>query len=300
MTLYLWHSGFLKGEIMKLKRKLSYVFVGLVVIITILLISLPGILKSFGLHPDYDGEQFNLEGKKALIVTTSHSVLNKPGETTGNPTGVFGSEMTVPYYEFTSANMQVDIASIKGGEIPIDPQSFIYFIKDDADKKYLEDEVFQAKVKNSIPISEVDFKQYDVVFFAGGWGAAYDMAQSEHLAEMVSDAYYNSDVIYGSVCHGALAFTEAKDTLGNYLIAGRTMTGVTMKQLDQLGIAFTPLHPEQELKKAGADYQANHKKVDMFATITVIDDEKRFVTGQNQNAGHETSQLIMKTLTEKK
>lgn len=285
---------------MTLKKKIGYAVGILAVVVIVLLISLPAVLKSFGLNPDYDGEHYNLESKRALIVTTSHSVLNKPGETTGDPTGVFGSEMTVPYYEFLDANMQVDVASIKGGEIPIDPQSFIYFIKDDADKKYLEDDVFQAKVKNSIPLSEVDFKQYDVVFFAGGWGAAYDMAQSEILAEKVSEAYYNSDVIYGSVCHGALAFTEAKDTLGDYLIKGRTMTGVTMKQLDQLGIAFTPLHPEQELKKAGADYQANHKKIDMFATKTVIDEEKRFITGQNQNAGHETSQLIMKTLSEKK
>lgn len=273
---------------------------GVIVIVAIALIILvPTLLKSFGLHPDFEGEQFNLEGKKALIVTTSHGVLNKPGETTGKPTGVFGSEMTVPYYEFSDANMQVDVASIKGGEIPIDPQSFLFFIKTGADKRYLKDDIFKAKVKNSISINEADFKQYDVVFFAGGWGAAYDMAQSEILAKKVSEAYYNSDVIYGSVCHGALAFTEAKDSIGNYLIKDRTMTGVTKEQLDQLDISFTPKHPEEELKKAGADYQANHKSKDFFATLTVIDKDKRFVTGQNQNSGHETAQLIMKTLIEK-
>ena len=283
---------------MKKKRVLIYTLSSIVIIIMIIAISLPSILKSFGFHPDYDGEPFNLNGKKALIVTTSHGVLNKPGETQGNPTGVFGSEMTIPYYEFLDAHMQVDVASIKGGEIPIDPSSFLYFIKEDADKRYLQDDIFQAKVQHSIPLHEVDFTQYDVVFFAGGWGAAYDMAQSEILAEKVSGAYYGSDVVYGSVCHGALAFTEAKDTTGNYLIAGRTMTGVTQNQLDQLGIEFTPKHPEAELKKAGANFQANHKWMDFFATITVMDEEKRFVTGQNQNSGHETSQLIMKVLSE--
>ncbi|MEM6380837.1 MAG: type 1 glutamine amidotransferase domain-containing protein, partial [Bacteroidota bacterium] len=230
--------------------------------------------------------------------TTSHSVLNKPGETEGDPTGVFDSEMTIPYYEFLDANMQVDVASIKGGEIPIDPSSFLYFIKEDADKRYLKDDIFKAKVKSSIPLQTVDFKDYDVVFFAGGWGAAYDMAQSKLLAEKVSEAYYNSDVIYGSVCHGALAFVEARDSLGDYLIKGRTMTGVTQKQLDQLGIEFTPKHPEAELKKAGANYKANHKSMDFFATISVMDEEKRFVTGQNQNSGHETSQMILKVLSE--
>ncbi len=283
---------------MKIKRALIYIFSSILILLIVLAIALPSILKSFGFHPDYEGEAFNLNGKKALIVTTSHGVLNKPGETEGNPTGVFGSEMTIPYYEFLDANMQVDVASIKGGAIPIDPSSFIYFIKEDADKKYLKDDIFQAKVQNSIPIKEVDFKQYDVVFFAGGWGAAYDMAQSEILAEKVSEAYYNSDVIYGSVCHGALAFTEAKDSTGNYLIKGRTMTGVTQKQLDQLGIEFTPKHPEAELKKAGANFQANHKNMDFFATLTVVDEEQRFVTGQNQNSGHETSQMILKILSE--
>lgn len=283
---------------MKTKRTLIYIVSSIVVVLCVGAIALPSTLNSFGFHPDYDGEQYYLKGKKALIVTTSHGVLNKPGETEGDATGVLSSEMTIPYYEFLDASMQVDLASIEGGEIPIDPGSFLYFIKEDADKRYLEDDVFQAKVQNSIPLKEVDFTQYDVVFFAGGWGAAYDMAQSELLAEKVSEAYYNSDVIYGSVCHGALAFTEAKDSTGDYLIKGRTMTGVTQKQLDQLGIAFTPKHPENELKKAGANFQANHKSMDIFATLTVVDEEKRFVTGQNQNSGHETSQMIMKILSE--
>lgn len=261
-------------------------------------ITLPSILKSFGLHPDYEGEEYYLRGKKALVVTTSHSVLNKPGELGGKATGVFSSEMTIPYYEFLDAAMHVDLASMEGGVIPIDPSSFLYFIKDDADKRYMKDDIFQAKVQNSIPLQEVDFKQYDVVFFAGGWGAAYDMAQSTILAEKVSEAYYHSEVIYGSVCHGALAFVEAKDSTGNYLVSGRTMTGVTQKQLDQLGIAFTPKHPELELIKAGANFQANHRFIDIFATLTVVDEERRFVTGQNQNSGHETSQMILKVLSE--
>ena len=186
----------------------------------------------------------------------------------------------------------------KGGEIPIDPFSFRRALRSDQDVRYLEDEAFQAKVKNSIPIAEVDIKAYDVVFFSGGWGAAYDMA-SEMVADKVTNAYYNSDVLFGSVCHGALAFTEAKDSTGNYLVKGRTMTGVTQKQLQQFGIEFTPKHPEEELIKAGANYQANHKRVDPFATLTVMDEEKRFITGQNQNSSHETAQLIMKVLTEK-
>ncbi|MEO0898130.1 MAG: type 1 glutamine amidotransferase domain-containing protein [Bacteroidota bacterium] len=263
------------------------------IIAAIGLSSCSSILKSRGLHPDYDGQTFNLNGKKALIVTTSHGVLSKPGETSGDSTGVFGSEMTIPYYEFQDANMEVHVASIKGGLIPIDPKSFKKAIISPEDKRYLADEIFQEKTKKSIPVFEIDFKDYDVVFFAGGWGAAYDLGSME-LGEKVSDAYYHSDVIFGSVCHGALAFTTAKDTTGEYLIKGRTMTGVTQSQLDQLNIEFTPLHPEEELKKAGADYQCSTGRRDFFETLTVVDQEKRFVTGQNQNSGHETSQEILK------
>lgn len=283
---------------MKISKRGMYILSTIAVLIALFFIFLPSILHSLGLHPDYEGKQYDLPGKKALIVTTSHGVLHKPGETEGRKTGVFASEMTIPYYEFLDANMEVDVASIQGGEIPIDPQSFYYFLKSPQDKRYLKDDEFQRKTKNALPVEEVDFKQYDVVFFAGGWGAAYDMA-SDMMGKKVSEAYYHSDVLFGSVCHGALAFTEAKDSTGNYLVAGRTMTGVTQKQLQQFGIEYTPKHPQEELEKAGANYQANHKWIDPLATKTVIDGEQRFVTGQNQNSSHETAQLILSILNKR-
>ncbi len=69
--------------------------------------------------------------------------------------------------------------------------------------------------------------------------------------------------------------------------------------IKKLGFEFTPKHPQEELEKCGADYKANHKLIDPLATITVIDEEKRFVTGQNQNASHETAQLMLETLNQK-
>lgn len=282
---------------MKRRNKTTTVVLSILVILAVIAISLPKLLHTMGLHPEYDGEQYDLKGKKALIVTTSHGVLNKPGEIKGKKTGVFASEMTIPYYEFLDANMEVDLASIKGGEIPIDPQSFYYFLKSPQDKRFEKDEEFQNKVMNSLPVAEVDFNAYDVVFFAGGWGAAYDLS-SEEVGQKVSAAYYDSEALFGSVCHGALAFTEARDTSGNYLIAGRTMSGVTQKQLNELGIEFTPKHPQEELEKAGANYKYNTRIIDPLATLTVVDEEKRFVTGQNQNSSHETAQLLLKLLNE--
>ena len=50
------------------------------------------------------------------------------------------------------------------------------------------------------------------------------------------------------------------------------------------------------MKKAGAIFQSETAFRDVFATLTVVDDEKRFVTGQNQNSGHETAYAMMKIL----
>lgn len=273
------------------------ILIGLGIVIgtfSVLIALLPNILHQAGLHPAYAASQeYNLSGKKALIVTTSHGLLNAVGETTGSPTGVFGSEMTVPYYEFQDAGMEVDVASIEGGEIPVDPQSFYFFIKTEADSRYLNDEIFQAKVKNSLKIDKVDFTQYDAIWMAGGWGAAYDLGQSEVLGQKVSEAYYAEKPVIGSVCHGALGLIQAKDTSGNYLITGRDITGVTDKQIEQFGITLTPLHPETELRKLGVNFKSSTGNLDFLQTLTVIDQERRFVTGQNQNSGHETAQKMM-------
>jgi len=92
---------------MQIGKKILYVIGGFLALSAVLAIALPSILKSRGFHPDDpDGTKFDLKGKKALIVSTSHNVLNKPGETTGPPTGVFASEMTIPYYEFLDANRE--------------------------------------------------------------------------------------------------------------------------------------------------------------------------------------------------
>ena len=261
--------------------------------------ALPAILKACGLHPDYDGPSYSLPGKRALIVTTSHAVLNKPDETDGKATGVFGSELSVPYYDFLDASMEVDVASVNGGAIPIDPMSYRFMIITDADKRSREDEAFQAKVENSLKIDDVDFTAYDIVFLAGGWGAAYDLGQSEVLADKISDAYLESDAIIGGVCHGPLGLINARGEDGALLIAGRRMSGVTDKQISELKIDFTPLHPEEALRAAGVVFEANTASRDMFATHIVVDAEERFVTGQNQNSGHVTAHEMMRLVSER-
>ena len=212
---------------------------------------------------------------------------------------MIASEFTHPYYGFLDAGMQVDLASIRGGPIPVDPQTLNFVIRTPEDERYLEDPALKAKVKNSLKIDDVDFTHYDLIFISGGWGAAYDLGYSDVLGQKVSEAYYAETPIFGSVCHGALGFIRAKDRDGKLLIAGRKMTGVSDKQVHELGIDVTPQHPETELRKAGVVYERATAFRDMLATHVVVDDERRFVTGQNQNSGHETAHTMMALLAER-
>lgn len=281
-------------------KKLLMAAGALVAVLGVLLLSLPTILHKAGLHPEYEGPTVALPDKRALVITTSHAVLAAPGETEGPATGVFGSELTHPYYTFLDAGMEVDVASIRGGEIPIDPQSFYFMIKSPEDERYLNDPMAQAKVKNSIAIADVDIEQYDIVFLSGGWGAAYDLAQSPELAEKISESYYgDKSAVIGGVCHGVLGLVNARDRDGELLIAGRRMTGVTDKQIKELGIDLTPLHPETELRKAGVVFESQTAFRDMLATHVTVDDEQRFVTGQNQNSGLEAAHRMMLILGER-
>jgi putative intracellular protease/amidase len=273
---------------------------GAAVCIGVFLISLPTLVHKAGLHPEYLGPTVDLPGKRALVITTSHGVLAPVGETEGDPTGVAISEMTHPYYTFLDGGMDVDLASIKGGQIPIDPMTMNRVVKTTEDERFLNDSIAMSKAKHAIPIADVDIRAYDIVFISGGWGASYDLAQSPVLGEMVSDAYFgDKDAIIGGVCHGVLGLVNARATDGSLLVAGRRMTGVTDKQIKELGIEVTPKHPETELRKAGAIFESQSAFRDMFATHVTVDDERRFVTGQNQNSALEASHVMMKVYAER-
>lgn len=269
----------------KIFAALGFVFV----LVLIVLAMLPYILQLLGLHPQYAGDKFNLAGRKVLLICTSHDMLGD----TGKKTGVYASEMTAPYYEFLDNGMAVDIASIRGGEIPVEPISLKWPVKTPADDRYLKDPNFQNKVKYSLIIDDVDFTKYDAVYIAGGWGAAYDLGTSETLGKKITQAN-SKNIVLGSVCHGALGFIQAQKTNGESLLKNKKVTAVTNKQVRELGIEITPLHPETEVKKAGAVFESKTAFQDVFANHVVIDGN--LVTGQNQNAGKEVAQKMMKII----
>lgn len=251
------------------------------------------LLRSIGVHPsDREPARLDLTGHAALVIATNHGTLD-----VGVPTGVFGSELTVPYYAFRDAGMHVDVASPNGGVVPVEPLSMKAALRTADDDRMLDDDVLRAQLTSSLAVGAIDFTDYDLVFLAGGWGAAFDLGQSDVLGARVSSAYAAGRVI-GGICHGPLGLLKARRPDGAPLVQGRRLTAVTDRQVRQLGVSITPLHPEAALRAAGARYEAvSHPVRDFLANHWVEDGD--LVTGQNQNAGPMVARLMMRRVLAK-
>jgi putative intracellular protease/amidase len=263
--------------------------------------SIPGrvgrfVLRQIGLHPN-DREAAPrgtaMAGTKALCVATNHGVLDL-----GVATGVFASELTVPYYAFLDAGMQVDVASPQGGVVPVEPLSVKETLRTPDDDRLLDDDRLRGQLMESLAITDVDFAAYDIVYCAGGWGAAFDLGQSEELGRRVSAAWAAGRVV-GGICHGPLGLLRARGADGELLVKGRRLTAVTDRQIHQLGVGITPLHPESALRAAGALFESRtHPVRDFFANHFVADGD--LITGQNQNAGPMVARLMMQRVLAKR
>lgn len=229
-------------------------------------------------------------GYKALIITTSHGVLGD----TGKDTGVYGEEFTAPFYMFSDSGLNVTIVSIRGGDIPVEPMSF-GFMATNWDLRYMSDPSAMRRLENSPSISQIDWDEYDIVFMAGGWGAAWDLRE---CGSYVTRAFSRGQLL-GSVCHGVLGFLDATKPNGRPLVEGMEITGVTDSQITQLGVKqYTPLHPETELLKRGANFKASRGYLtDLLRSLVVVDGN--VITGQNQNSACDTSEKLLQALNDR-
>jgi len=241
---------------------------------------------------------YNFEGLglKALLIGTSHDKMGDENCMDCEPTGMTIGEASPAYYLFQDAGIEVHVASIKGGKIPDDGapcmNQWDCRLHDD-------DEAWVKFFKYSRPLDNVDFKDYDLIWMVGGWGPSWDFGISETLGRGVTEAFQAGKIL-GSVCHGVLGFLLATKADGSLLVNGTRMTGVTDKQIKDLGIEITPMHPETELRKRDAVYESETNRLtDLMASKVVIDDltsDGQIITGQNQNSGCGTAQAMLDKL----
>ena len=222
--------------------------------------------------------------KKILCVVTSNNVKGA----TGIPTGFWLSELTHPMKKFEDAGFEISLASIKGGKPPIDEVSLDF--SDPINKKFWDDENFQKKYNNTLKLDDVDAKDYDAIFFAGGHGVMWDFPESPAVDKVTREIYENGGIV-SAVCHGPCALVNVKLSDGTYLVAGKNVTGFTNGEEEEVqGTKIVPFLLEDKLNERGAI----HHPASNWADNVVVDG--RLVTGQNPASAASVGEEVVKLL----
>eukprot|EP00249_Psilotum_nudum_P007236 c20416_g1_i1 orf=434-1117(-) len=224
-------------------------------------------------------------GKRILAICTSHDKLGA----TDRPTGLWIEELVAPYYILTEAGLEVDVASTKGGKIPIDPGSLQEGSITDHVKRYLKDDELLKKVENSVAIKDAD-ETYDGVFLPGGHGIVYDGPENPELIALLEKHWAQGKVV-SAVCHGPAGLCGVKDPDSEPIVKGRKVTGFTNSEEAAVGKTdVVPFLLEDKLKDLGGIYECGPN----WSPFAVADGN--LITGQNPQSSAKVAQLILAAL----
>jgi putative intracellular protease/amidase len=225
-----------------------------------------------------------------LMVLTSHSELG----TTGKKTGFWVEEFAAPYYVLVDAGVVVEIASPKGGQPPIDPKSEAPDAQTAATKRFYADENVQKKMANTEQLSAVNELNYDAVFYPGGHGPLWDLANDEHSIALI-EAFYKHHKPVAFVCHSPAALVKVRDANGEPLVKGKNVTGFSNTEEDAVKLSdIVPFLLEDELKKLGGMYS---KGADW---ASYVKQDGLLITGQNPASSEAVARLLLGELKIKK
>lgn len=223
---------------------------------------------------------------KILMVLTSHDQLGD----TGKKTGFWLEEFASPYYAFIDANAQVTLASPKGGQPPLDPKSDEADAQTDATRRFRADSTAQAALADTLPLGEIDPYDFDAVFYPGGHGPLWDLAEDQDSKALI-EAFYASNKPIAAVCHapGVLKNVNAPD--GHPVVKDKNVTGFTNSEEQAVGLTdVVPFLVEDMLKSKGAQYS----KAADWASYVVEDGH--LITGQNPASSEAVAQALLKRL----
>lgn len=227
---------------------------------------------------------------KILIVLTSHSALGD----TGKKTGFWIEEFAAPYYVLADAGATITIASPAGGQPPVDPMSEAADAQTAATKRFYMDTEAIDKVAFSLQLSDIKAEDYDAVFYPGGHGPLWDLANDSFSVGLIQD-FYNTQKPIAFVCHAPAALIKVKAENGEPLVKGKKLTGFSDTEEEAVGLTkVVPFLLEDELKKLGAHYS---KGAD-WASYTQQDG--LLITGQNPASSGAVATLLLKTLAGEK
>lgn len=226
---------------------------------------------------------------KILMVLTSHDQLGN----TGRKTGFWLEEFAAPYFVFRDAGVELTLASPKGGQPPVDPKSDLPENQTPAMARFKQDAVAQKALAMTSKLADMKAEAYDTVFYVGGHGPMWDLAESQ-VSIALLEAFYNSGKPIALVCHapGVLRHVTYQ---GGPLVKGKRVTGFTNEEEEEVQLTkVVPFLVEDELKRLGATFE----KVPNWQPFSIVDG--RLITGQNPASSTSAAQALIKLLAAKK
>ena len=216
--------------------------------------------------------------KKVLFVLTS---INQFPD--GTETGLWLEEAAEPFNILTKEGIVVDVASVKGGKVNLDPNS----TSDEALNHYVK---FVSHLNNTASIDDINVDDYDAIYLPGGHGTVFDFANNNMLAEILIH-FRNHDKIISSVCHGPSAFVGVKDSNGKYLVDGIKLTSFTDSEEKSMGFENkVPFLTQSKLEEQGAHFVAQ----DDFTSH--LEEDSKFISGQNPQSSKVVGKAILNEL----
>lgn len=224
---------------------------------------------------------------KILFVLTSHASLG----TTGKPTGVWFEELAAPYWEFIDAGAEVHLASIRGGEVPVDPRSVGEPGRNAGPvDRFLADKTAMAVLHATAPVAGVSADAYDAIFLPGGHGTMWDLPESRELADLLSRAWALGKVV-SAVCHGPAGLVGATAGDGAPLVKGRRVAAFTDAEEAAAGLTeAVPFLLEARLRELGAEVVTAAN----FQPNAIRDGN--LVTGQNPASSILVARMVLQGL----
>lgn len=223
---------------------------------------------------------------KILMVLTSHAELGN----TGKKTGFWLEEFAAPYYVFTDAGASVTIASPAGGQPPLDPKSDQPEFQTELTTRFKSDKAAQQALANTVKLATVSQDEFDSVFYPGGHGPLWDLAESADSI-MLIESFVRAGKPISFVCHAPGVLRHVKTENGELLIKGRNLTGFTNGEEEGVGLTeVVPFLIEDEFIAAGANYS---KGPDWQPYVV---EDGNLITGQNPASSEAVATALVKKL----
>ncbi len=221
-----------------------------------------------------------------LIVLTSHDTLGN----TGRKTGFWLEEFAAPYYAFLDAGATLTLASPKGGQPPLDPKSDDPDAQTDDTRRFRQDPAAQQRLAATRRLAEVQAADYDAVFYPGGHGPLWDLAEDPKSVSLIETMLAAGKPV-AAVCHAPGVLRHAKTADGKPLVQGRQVTGFS--KAEEAAVQLTDVVPflvEDELAALGGLYT---KGPDWQPYIV---SDGLLITGQNPASSVGVAQALLDRL----